>query len=307
MRDTALNIQHEMPGAAELAELEWKHFNDGFPDLMIKPEHLQMLETCDGTCFIMSLHTPQVIFEQLAVLFALPKHRASNFRVILPWFSTGTMERVETRGQIATAQSLARMISAVPMGVGGPATVAIYDIHALGCQFYFTDNVLVELKSAVYLLRQKIQQLKEADPAEEFAIAFPDDGAHKRFYTKFPGFPTVICTKQRVGDERIVTVKEGEPNGKHCIIVDDLVQSGGTLLQCAKPLRDMGAKKVSCFVTHGVFPKGSHQKFVDNALIDHFWITDSIPTSRDIDKTGPFEVLSIGPLIAKYLQGADDN
>lgn len=308
MKDMASKVQKQMGiAAAELAELEWDHFPDGFPNLRMESEHLRLLETCDGTCFILSLHSPQVIFEQLALLYALPKHRASNLRVILPWFSTGTMERVETLGQVATAHTMARMISAMPMGAGGPATLAIYDIHALGEQFYFSDQVLVELKSAVYLLRRKIQELQAQDPTEEFAIAFPDDGAHKRFYTKFPEFPTVVCIKQRVGDERIVKVKEGEPHGKHCVIVDDLVQSGGTLLQCAKPLREMGATKVSCFVTHGVFPQGSHEKFVGNDLIDHFWITDSIPTVSALNGKAPFEVLSLAPLIARYLQGMQED
>merc|ERR1712066_1224764 len=98
------------------------------------------------------------------------------------------------------------------------------------------------------------------NPAEKIAIAFPDDGAHKRFKSKFAGFPMIICNKVRDGDKRLVAIKEGEPKACHCVIVDDLVQSGGTLLECAKPLKEGGASKVSCWCTHGVFPKESWKK-----------------------------------------------
>uniref|UniRef100_A0A7S2QDK4 Phosphoribosyltransferase domain-containing protein n=1 Tax=Zooxanthella nutricula TaxID=1333877 RepID=A0A7S2QDK4_9DINO len=287
-----------------MSELEWKRFNDGFPNLQINKEDAERLESFYGTCFIVSFHSPAVIFEQLALLYALPKMRARNFRVILPWFSTGTMERVDQAGQIATANSLARMLSATPMGPSGPATVVIYDIHALQEQFYFHDTILVELKSAVWLLKHHIQELLRQNPKEEIAIAFPDDGAHKRFKAKFAEFPLIICAKTREGDKRVVSVREGAPKNRHCIIVDDLVQSGGTLLECAKPLKDLGATKVSCFVTHGVFPKESWRKFVDCDLIHKFWITDSIPTTcREIEGLAPFEVLSLAPLIANYLIG----
>lgn len=304
MKALAQKVRDHMNGCGVLSELEWRRFNDGFPNLAINKSDAERLESFYGTCFIVSFHSPAVIFEQLALLYALPKLRARNFRIILPWFSTGTMERVEQRGQIATANSLARMLSCVPMGPGGPATVVIYEIHALQEQFYFSDSVLVELKSAMWLLKAKIEELRAENPDEVVALAFPDDGAHKRFKSKFPDMPLIICSKTRDADQRIVSVREGQPKGRHVIVVDDLVQSGGTLLECAQTLKDLDATKVSCFVTHGVFPKESWRKFVGNDLIHKFWITDSIPTTceqlRDIE---PFEVISLAPLIANYLVG----
>jgi len=304
---TAEEVKKLLGDQGELSELEWRHFNDGFPNLEVQKDDAQRLESFYGTCLIVSFHTPAVIFEQLCLLYALPRLRARNFRIILPWFSTGTMERQESIGQIATAASLARMLSSCPHGPTGPATVVIYDIHALQEQFYFADSVLVELKSAVWLLKTRIEELREENPDEEIAIAFPDDGAHKRFKAKFHDFHMIICNKVRDGDRRIVQIKEGTPDKRHCIIIDDLVQSGGTLLECAKPLKEQGATKVSCFVTHGVFPNSSWKKFVDNDVIHKFWITDSIPTTAaQVAGQAPFEVLSLAPLIANYLTGIAD-
>merc|ERR1719183_196712 len=166
MVSTAEKLKAQMGNMVELSALEWKHFNDGFPDLKVKEEDAEKLETYYGTCLIVSFHSPDVIFEQLCLLYALPRMRAKNFRIILPWFSTGTMERVETVGQIATAASLARMLSCCPQGPSGPATVVIYDIHALQEQFYFGDTVLVELKSAVWLFKQALEQVRAEAPGE---------------------------------------------------------------------------------------------------------------------------------------------
>ena len=68
----------------------------------------------------------------------------------------------------------------------------------------------------------------------------PGRGKQKRFHNFFSKYDEVVCTKVREGDKRIVTIKEGKPVGKHVVIVDDLVQSGGTLIECAN-LRREGA------------------------------------------------------------------
>jgi len=300
----AVQMKQNMGDQVELCDLKWLHFPDGFPNLEVKKDDALRLENFYGTCIILSLHSPAVIFEQLCLLYALPRMRARNFRVILPWFSTGQTERVEKIGQIATASSLARMLSATPACPTGPSTVVIYDIHALQEQFYFSDNVLVELKSAVWLLKLELDRLKKENPGEEIAITFPDDGAHKRFKPKFDGYHIIVCAKVRDGDKRIVQIKEGEPTGRHCVIVDDLVQSGETALESIKSLKEQGASKVSCYATHGIFPKESFKKFIGNDALHKFWITDSIPTTVSaVAGHQPFEILSLAPLLAEYLRG----
>ena len=139
----------------------------------------------------------------------------------------------------------------------------------------------------------------------------------------------------RDGDKRIVRLKEGSPRGRHVVIVDDLVQSGGTLSECQKLLKSQvsrlattaqklqaqrsaagprlmhppvqGAKAVSAYATHGVFPSRSWERFTKaNGTEDgfeFFWITDSCArTVSDIGVQRPFEVLSLaGPISAALL------
>ncbi|RWV85518.1 hypothetical protein GW17_00052683, partial [Ensete ventricosum] len=84
-------------------------------------------------------------------------------------------------------------------------------------------------------------------------IAFPDDGAWKRFHKQLMHFPmvdcwteTIVCAKVREGDKRIVRIKEGNPEGRHVVIVDDLVQSGGTLIECQVNYSDSSHKLDFC-------------------------------------------------------------
>ena len=144
-----------------------------------------------------------------------------------------------------------------PSVSGLSASVALQTI------FYFRDSVLVRHTTAIPLL---LQRLRVHEDFSWMNIAFPDDGASKRFGDQFADhFPhPVVCQKLRDGASRVVRIKEGEVVGKHVVIVDDLVQSGGTLIECAKQLRQQGARKVSAYCTHVVFPRGEEVKFMSS-------------------------------------------
>ncbi|KAL6536061.1 ribose phosphate diphosphokinase subunit prs4 [Orobanche hederae] len=286
----------------QLQSINWRSFDDGFPNLFIKNAH-----DIRGhhVAFLASFSSTEVIFEQLSVIYALPMLFAASFTVVLPFFPTGSFERIEEEGDVATAFTLARMLSNTPISRGGPTSLVIYDIHALQERFYFSDTVLPLFESGIPLLKQRLQQIPESD---KIVVAFPDDGAWKRFHKLLDHFPMVICNKVREGDKRIVRIKEGNPAGCHVVIVDDLVQSGGTLIECQKVLAAHGAAKVSAYVTHGVFPKNSWERFLpkndgSEKAFTHFWITDSCPvTVKAISSRAPFEVLSLAGSIADALQ-----
>ncbi|XP_070533418.1 uncharacterized protein [Ptychodera flava] len=280
--------------------IKWEKFPDGWPNLFIDD-----VKNCYGrdVIFIGSFHSPEVVFEQLSILYAIPRYLARSFTCILPYFPTGTMERVDTEGQIATAKTLATLLSAIPYTARGPAQLVIYDIHALQERFYFSDGVIPRLESAIPLLLREIQTLPDR---ENVCIAFPDDGAFKRFHTSFEGFDTITCVKIREGKQRIVQVKDGNPRGKKVIIVDDLIQTGGTLKNCAKALLDRGASAISAYVTHAVFPNKSWESFVDSQIrFQEFWITDSIPHAKEISQHPPFKLLSLCDAVSEMLFGFD--
>ena len=143
------------------------------------------------------------IFEQMSVLCSLPQYAPHSVKIILPFFPVGTMERVDKEGEIATARTLARILSSVPPCRGGPLDLVIFDIHALQERFYFGDNVIPVLQSGVPLLLSKLESLTltipydPLRPSEKFqwTIAFPDMGAYMRYNHMFKMFNTIICMK----------------------------------------------------------------------------------------------------------------
>ena len=316
-----------------------RKFNDGFPNLFVR----------DATrirnrhvAFLASFQSPASIFEQLSIIYQLPRMFVGSFTLVLPYFPTGTAERVEAEGDVATAVTLARILSNIPLSRGGPTSVVIVDFHALQERFYFGDTVLPLFESGIPLLRARLAALPDRD---QVTIAYPDEGAWKRFHYQFGDYPEIICTKVRDGAKRIVRLKEGAPRGRHVVIVDDLVQSGGTLLECGKLLALTGASAVSAYATHGVFPLRSYEKFMapregggsgggagtaggageegatstspgaDEAstaaalaaaaapFFKYFWISDSCPeTAAAVGGVEPFEVLSLADAIAATLR-----
>jgi phosphoribosylpyrophosphate synthetase len=190
----------------ELGDIDWKEFPDSWPNLFIrKSEQIRN----SHVLFLASLHNPQTIFEQISLLYHLPKYLCRSLKVLLPYFPTGTMERIQIQGEIATAYSLAQMLSAIPLTRTGPCEIVIFDVHALQNQFYFSSNVIVRLESTVDLLLDQLK--KPENQNEKYAIAFPDDGAQKRFGHMFDEktYPNVICSKIREGDKRKTSIKEG--------------------------------------------------------------------------------------------------
>ncbi|KAF7023663.1 hypothetical protein CFC21_048026 [Triticum aestivum] len=302
MRDLAQQVAARNDDI-ELCTISWRKFPDGFPDLFIP--NAQNIRG-RHVAFLASFSSPGVIFEQISIIYNLPKLFIASFTLILPFFPTGTSERMEDEGDVATAFTLARSLSHIPISRGGPTSLVIFDIHALQERFYFGDAILPCFESGIPLLKSRLQELPDSD---NIAIAFPDDGAWKRFYKQLQHFPMIICNKVREGDQRIVRIKEGDARGRHVVIVDDLVQSGGTLIECQKVLAAHGAAKVSAYVTHGIFPNKSWEKFKpDNGegpehALSHFWITDSCPlTVEAVKDRRPFEILSLADSIASALQ-----
>jgi ribose-phosphate pyrophosphokinase len=276
---------------AEVGKVAWKSFEDGWPNLYI--EDVSQIQGADVT-FLASLMKPAELFAQYALMCALPRYGAHSLKVVVPYFPTATMERVEDEGQVATAKSLARLLSTIPMTASGPAQVAIFDIHALAERFFFGDGVVPRMLS---LMPELTADLKP----DKITIAFPDAGAQKRYGRVFPGFAQVICHKDRVGDRREVRIIEGNPKDCDVVIIDDLVKTGGTLIQCRNVLMKAGARSVSVSIVHPVFPEESWRKFTPD-LFREIRVMDTCPeTSKLIDDVAPFKVASMASALARII------
>lgn len=228
----------------------------------------------------------------------------ASLTIIVPFFGTATMEREVFEGSVATANVDAKLLSRLP---GLPHIITI-DLHTMQNQFFYHDCV-VSLKSCMPYARRILlaEDKLSASKKPTVVIAFPDDGAHKRFAAYFDDCEVAICAKVRDGDNRRVQLNDGNVKDKHVLIVDDLVRSGGTLIECAKVLKASGALGIKIFVPHACFPKGEFVRFISGehaSLIDKFYITDSVRASIDkIRETGSdkFEVISLAHVLIDCL------
>src|SRR5690606_7851759 len=131
--------------------------------------------------YLMCLDSPETIFEQLSLMIDLSQSRLGSFKVMLPYFPTGTMERKDHEGQVSTAATLARLMSTVAPAGPGPVPLFMWDIHALQIRHYpFGDHLVPCFKSWMKRLREKLLAI-----GESIRLAFPDHGAWKRYRILF--------------------------------------------------------------------------------------------------------------------------
>eukprot|EP01098_Paradermamoeba_levis_P003422 TRINITY_DN1562_c0_g1_i1.p1 TRINITY_DN1562_c0_g1~~TRINITY_DN1562_c0_g1_i1.p1 ORF type:complete len:253 (-),score=88.48 TRINITY_DN1562_c0_g1_i1:133-891(-) len=243
------------------------------------------------------------------MVMVLPRQFVDSLSIVFPYFAPATMERVDEEGVIATAETVAKLFaSSIPMTRNGPAALRIFDIHANTVRFFFPDNVMMKMMKASTLVTARLRE--EEKDGHPIVIAFPDDGAAKRFKPSFPGFPAIVCSKIREGDKRIVRITDriNFPEKlvleeAHVVVVDDLVQSGGTLDECRKALLALGAKRVSASVTHPVFPNESWKAFLPGgprAGFHKFFVTNTIPeVANQLVGQEPFVVINVETLLAE--------
>lgn len=267
------------------AQIEDKYFSDGEPNVMIPALH-----SVPGkhVVYVAKWNNPHERYIDLSCLWAIAENGPLLLDIVIPFSGSATMERETREGELATANTDAKFLSALPC----QKRVTVFDLHTLQNKFYF-HNTAVNMLSAVPHLIDAIDQ-------DDAIIVFPDEGAKKR-YGNMPCFEAsqlLFCIKERVGDKRVVRVPQAEQvEDKPVIVVDDLVRTGGTLLECAKALRDAGAKSVVAAVPHAVFPNNSHTKFLDSDLFDKFYTTNSVIADRQpLAEHERFQVLSIADM-----------
>ncbi|KAG5178318.1 phosphoribosyltransferase-like protein [Tribonema minus] len=300
MEPMARLLEANYPARFRFHPTAWGKFPDGTDCIEIGGFTPHNVISGEHVLFLGSFHNNDVTLSQFQVMIALLQNFVEDLTVVLPYYPTGTMERVTREGQVATANTYAQLFSNLP-SCGRPTRVMVYDLHTLQNRFYLHGNAIASLQTTIPVL---IDELRRTNVD---CIAFPDDGAAKRFAHMFAGegFATVICGKVRNGDERVITIQDGEPRARNIVIVDDLVQTGGTLYECGAALKERGALSVCAFVAHGVFPSEAWKRFArggDRCVFDRFWLTNSIPTTTDrLPKDDVYTVLDISDKIVQDL------
>lgn len=229
------------------------------------------------------------LMEMLLLIDAAKRASARHIVAVIPYFGYARQDRKDKPRVAIGAKLVADMLA-----VAGATRVMTMDLHADQIQGFF--NVPVDHLYASTIFLPYVESLR----LPNLTIAAPDMGGSKRAngYAKHLKAEMVICYKQRAKANVVESMTAiGEIEGRNIVLVDDLVDTGGTLCKAAEMMLDRGALSVRAICTHGVL-SGKAFENIENSKLTELIVTDTIPH----EKTSPkVKVLSVADLFAKVI------
>jgi ribose-phosphate pyrophosphokinase len=238
------------------------------------------------------------LIETLLSVDAAKRSSSDWVTVVLPMFPYARQDRKARNREPISVSVVVRMLSMV--GVNRIVTI---DLHSAQTQAIF--NRPFDHLTAQPLICQTLREMIGKDK-DSYVMVSPDAGRAKESeqYADELGMKLINMPKSR---DREHTHKIKRPvhidgvKGMHCITVDDMIDTGGTLISATKTLKESGAKSITVGATHGIFSGDATQKFKDSP-IDKLIVVDTMPQDRIVKALGKrVQVLSIAPLIAESL------
>ena len=271
----------------ELAEVEVKRFSDGEINVNIAESvRGKDVFVIQPTC----VPANDNLMELLIIVDALKRSSAGCINAVIPYFGYARQDKKAAPRVPITAKLVADMIQ-----VAGVQRVITLDLHAAQIQGFF--NIPVDHLTGSTLFVEYIKSKNLKNPI----IASPDVGgvARARTYAESLGYDLVIVDKKRekANVSEVMNII-GDVEGRDVIILDDMVDTAGTLTKAADVLKAKGATSVMACCTHGVLSGPAFDR-IENSALDELVITDTIPLSRQHDK---ITVLTASEITAKTIK-----
>lgn len=230
-----------------------------------------------ATVFIVQSTFPPVenLFELLLMIDAAKRASAHTVIAVMPYFGWARQDRKDKPRVSIGAKLVANILHAA-----GCDRVMTCDLHADQIQGFFdfpVDHIYASSVFLPYLKKLNIDNL---------AIAAPDMGGAKRAnaYARYLQCPVIICHKSRERANVVGSITAiGDVEDKNVIIVDDMIDTAGTLTKAANVLKEMGARSVRACATHAVFSGPAYERIAESAL-EEVIVSDTIPLSTDPEK-----------------------
>ncbi len=226
--------------------------------------------------------------------FALIKYGARSIYLVFPYFGYSTMERAVKPGEVVTAKSRAVMFSSLPRTSLGNHFI-FFDLHSEGIPHYFEGQVLIKHIYCKPLIVKAAQSL--AKPG--FVMACTDAGRAKwvESLANEMGVHAAFVFKRRISGEKTeITSISADVSGRDVVIYDDMVRTGGSLINAAKAYKEAGADNIYTITTHGLFTHGALKKIEESGLIQKVVSMNTHPNCFD-NQTEFLQIESIAELI----------
>ena len=281
----------EDPGIA-LGPLEVARFSDG----EFQPYYAESVR--GATCFIIQSTFPTAdnLMELLLSIDAAKRASADRVIAVIPYYGWSRQDRKDKPRTSIGAKVVANLLRAA-----GADRIMTCDLHADQIQGFFDMPVNHLYASYDFLtnLKKLHDQFKDT-----LTLAAPDMGGAKRVnaYAKFLHTPVVICHKTRAKAnviEKIVPI--GEVEGRDIVIIDDIIDTAGTLTEAANELLKRGAKSVRAFATHPVLSGPAYER-IDKSALCEVYVTDTIPLDPSKKAfQSKFRVVSLADTFARMM------
>jgi len=295
------------PESFELLKFERKRFADGerYHRLLQKVRGRDVV-VVGGT--IDEKETMELYFLSTMVW----RYKAHSITAILPYFGYSTMERAVKFGEDVKAKDIAVMLSSLPKPPGG-LTFVMLDLHAEGIVDYFENGVWTEhLYAKQFVLDGIAQSVAEAGSPAKVNIGTTDGGRLKwaDSLAKEAGVGLAIVLKRRLSGTKTERMAvQGDVAGVDIDIFDDMIRTGGSLVESGKGYREGKSRKHRVRATHGVLPGKAIERLMGatdesgEKLFEHVYVTNSHPRAVRLAKKYPqfLTAVSITPLLADYL------
>jgi ribose-phosphate pyrophosphokinase len=233
------------------------------------------------------------MMELLILLDAFRRSSASRITAVMPYFGYARQDKKDKPRVPIAAKLMADLLTA-----SGADRILTMDLHTLQIQGFF--NIPVDHLFAAPVLLDAIREMG----VDDLVIVSPDVGgvARARAIGKRLGASLAIIDKRRSGpNETEVLNVVGEVEGKNVLILDDIIDTAGTLVQAEEALRDQGARRTYAAAVHPVF-SGPALERIENSGIETLFVTNTIPLDDAMSRCRKIRALSVAPLLGEAIQ-----
>ncbi|NKI30810.1 ribose-phosphate pyrophosphokinase [Croceivirga thetidis] len=290
-QSTALGEKIAGAYGADLGKIHFSRYSDG----EFQPSFEESIR--GARIFIIGSTNPssENLMEMLLMLDAAKRASARHITAVMPYFGWARQDRKDKPRVPIAAKMIAKMLE-----TAGATRIITMDLHADQIQGFFEKPVDHLFASTLFL--PYLQSLK----LDNLCIASPDMGGSKRAYaySKALESDVVICYKQRA-KANVISHMEliGDVKGKNVVLVDDMVDTAGTLTKAADLMMERGAVSVRAITTHGLLSGNAYEK-IEKSQLQELIITDSIPSRDNHPK---IKVLSCAGLFADVMHRVHHN
>lgn len=266
-----------------------------FSDGEFQPVFNESVRGCD--VFIVQSTFPPTdnLMELLMTIDAAKRASANYITAVIPYYGFARQDRKDKPRVSIASKMIADLLS-----TAGANRVMTMELHAPQIQGFF--NVPVDHLEGSIIFVPYIRSL----PQDNLVIAAPDVGASNRIreVAKALNLPMVICDKERKKANEIANMTViGDVQDKDVVLIDDIIDTGGTLCKSSAMLMDRGARSVRALCCHPVL-SGKAYENIANSVLSELVVTDTIPLKQHMDK---IKVLSVAPLFARAIRNVHEN